>query len=145
MILLALLKMKIDRNSKKVVHLYPSVSMFGFERVQFQVGVVASHYSSAWCTLYPEMPSSKISQARLPLSIWLEASYIAPKGGIFFFRCITYICCICKCHCLICCHPCTMSLGESRQPNLTAQAMLPSSISSIPYLYLNPSSHSLSL
>ena len=94
MILLALLKMKIDRNSKKVVHLYPSVSMFGFERVQFQVGVVASHYSSAWCTLYPEMPSSKISQARLPLSIWLEASYIAPKGGIFFFRCITYICCI---------------------------------------------------
>jgi hypothetical protein len=31
MILLALLKMKIDRNSKKSVHLHPSVSMFGFE------------------------------------------------------------------------------------------------------------------
>jgi len=54
MILLALLKMKIDRNRKKKVHLHPSVSisMFGFERVQFRVGAVASLYSTAGWILY---------------------------------------------------------------------------------------------
>jgi len=143
MILLALLKMKIDRNRKKV-HLHPSVSisMFGFERVQFRVGAVASLYSTAGWILYRICRRTRFHN---PGCHYLVQGFILPPSGIIIFRCITYICCICKCHCLICCHPCTKSLGESRQPNLTAQAMLPSSISSIPYLYLNPSSHSLSL